>query len=171
MPPPATYSQPPQPGPARAQPPPVRTRPPRHPTSSARRRADHAWPGGRGAPQRADGLLRRPGERRGARNGHAAGPAHRAVGPGAHLPPLHPPCDPVMGMASIFTRLVSRDRRLSLAVAFALVLVAAGPLLAQAPGQEPVLDGIASQYRNAARLWRPRLIPVPQPLLLVLATL
>jgi type IV secretion system protein TrbL len=76
-----------------------------------------------------------------------------------------------MGMASIFTRLVSRDRCLSLALALAVLLVAAGPVFAQAPGQEPVLDGIASQYRNAARLWRPRLIPVAQQLFMVLASL
>jgi type IV secretion system protein TrbL len=56
-------------------------------------------------------------------------------------------------------------------VAFALLIVVAGPVLAQAPAPQPVLDGIASQYRNAARLWRPRLIPIAQQLFMVLASL
>jgi type IV secretion system protein TrbL len=60
---------------------------------------------------------------------------------------------------------------LGVALALVVLLVAAGPVLAQAPAQAPVLDGIATQYRNAARLWRPRLVPVAQQLFMVLASL
>ena len=51
-----------------------------------------------------------------------------------------------------------------------LGLLAAGPLLGQAP-QQPVLDGIADQYRDASRLWRPRLVPIAQQLFMLLASI
>ena len=51
-----------------------------------------------------------------------------------------------------------------------LGLFAAAPLLAQAP-QQPVLDGIADQYRDASRLWRPRLVPIAQQLFMLLASI
>lgn len=37
------------------------------------------------------------------------------------------------------------------------------------PADTPVLDGIATQYRDAARLWRPRLVPIAQRLFMLLA--
>src|SRR5216684_1871284 len=58
----------------------------------------------------------------------------------------------------------------ALAVAALLVLLVA-PALAQSSVQQPVLDGIASQYRDASRLWRPRLLPIAQQLFMVLASL
>lgn len=58
---------------------------------------------------------------------------------------------------------------LGLGVLFA-VLVAV-PAFAQGTVQQPVLDGIANQYRDAARLWRPRLVPLAQQLFMVLASL
>jgi type IV secretion system protein TrbL len=57
-----------------------------------------------------------------------------------------------------------------LAVA-ALLAVLVAPALAQSPAQQPVLDGIANQYRDASRLWRPRLLPIAQQLFMVLASL
>ena len=57
-----------------------------------------------------------------------------------------------------------------LAVA-ALVALLVVPALAQSPTQQPVLDGIANQYRDASRLWRPRLLPIAQQLFMVLASL
>jgi P-type conjugative transfer protein TrbL len=49
-----------------------------------------------------------------------------------------------------------------------LALVIAEPAFAQAQNP-PVLDGIANQYRDASRLWRPRLIPIAQQLFMLLA--
>src|SRR5260370_3880266 len=57
---------------------------------------------------------------------------------------------------------------MALAVLLALVVA---PALAQSPAQQPVLDGIANQYRDASRLWRPRLLPIAQQLFMVLASL
>ncbi|HVH09163.1 MAG TPA: P-type conjugative transfer protein TrbL [Gemmatimonadales bacterium] len=57
----------------------------------------------------------------------------------------------------------------TLLLAVALLALVATPLVAQAPAQVPVLDGIAAHYRDAARLWRPRLLPVAQQLFMVLA--
>ena len=56
------------------------------------------------------------------------------------------------------------------ACAVALIIVAL-PAVAQSPTPQPVLDGIATQYRDAARLWRPRLVPVAQQLFMLLASL
>lgn len=50
-------------------------------------------------------------------------------------------------------------------------LVVAMPAFAQAAQQQPVLDGIADQYRDASRIWRPRLIPVAQQLFMLLASI
>lgn len=55
-------------------------------------------------------------------------------------------------------------------MALCLLTLLAGRLLGQQPGQG-VLDGIASQYRDASRLWRPRLLPIAQQLFMVLASL
>ena len=52
--------------------------------------------------------------------------------------------------------------------AIALLLV---PAIAHAQTQQPVLDGIANQYRDASRLWRPRLIPIAQQLFMLLASI
>ena len=61
-------------------------------------------------------------------------------------------------------------RSAGLAVCALVALVIAEPALAQ--GQNPpVLDGIASQYRDASRLWRPRLIPIAQQLFMLLASI
>ena len=71
--------------------------------------------------------------------------------------------------------LIARDMRgLSRAgvvftLAALLVVLVAVPVLAQQATQQPVLDGIANQYRDASRLWRPRLIPVAQRLFMLLA--
>jgi type IV secretion system protein TrbL len=71
--------------------------------------------------------------------------------------------------------LIARDMRgLSRAgvvftLAALLVVLVAVPVLAQQAAQQPVLDGIANQYRDASRLWRPRLIPVAQRLFMLLA--
>jgi type IV secretion system protein TrbL len=45
------------------------------------------------------------------------------------------------------------------------------PAAVHAQTQQPVLDGIANQYRDASRLWRPRLIPVAQQLFMLLASI
>jgi len=66
-------------------------------------------------------------------------------------------------------RAVLRSRGGVLLVAGVLVALVAAPAVAQSATQQPVLDGIAAQYRDAARLWRPRLLPVAQQLFLVLA--
>src|SRR2546430_14082290 len=54
-------------------------------------------------------------------------------------------------------------------VACLLVALVAAPAIAQSATQQPVLDGIAAQYRDASRLWRPRLLPLAQQLFMVLA--
>src|SRR3989442_1606647 len=56
-----------------------------------------------------------------------------------------------------------------LTLATLLVVLVAVPALAQQAAQQPVLDGIANQYRDASRLWRPRLIPLAQRLFMLLA--
>src|SRR5436309_9337529 len=56
-----------------------------------------------------------------------------------------------------------------LTMATLLVVLVAVPVLAQQAAQQPVLDGIANQYRDASRLWRPRLIPLAQRLFMLLA--
>jgi len=58
-----------------------------------------------------------------------------------------------------------------LGVAALVALGVVVPALAQSSAQPGVLDGIASQYRDAARLWRPRLLPIAQQLFMVLASL
>lgn len=50
------------------------------------------------------------------------------------------------------------------------VLACAGVAHAQAP-EPQVLDGIANQYRDASRLWRPRLVPIAQQLFMLLAAI
>ncbi len=67
-------------------------------------------------------------------------------------------------------RLGARVRLVLLAVVVLAVTLAA-PVVAQTPAQVPVLDGIAAHYRDAARLWRPRLLPIAQQLFMVLASL
>jgi len=56
-----------------------------------------------------------------------------------------------------------------LTLATLLVVLVVVPVLAQQAAQQPVLDGIANQYRDASRLWRPRLIPLAQRLFMLLA--
>jgi P-type conjugative transfer protein TrbL len=51
-----------------------------------------------------------------------------------------------------------------------IALLIAEPALAQSQNP-PVLDGIANQYRDAARVWRPRLIPIAQQLFMLLASI
>ena len=57
-----------------------------------------------------------------------------------------------------------------LAVCALVALFIAEPAWAQAQNP-PVLDGIANQYRDASRLWRPRLIPIAQQLFMLLASI
>src|SRR6266699_3431656 len=65
-----------------------------------------------------------------------------------------------------------RSRVGAVLVAAALfALIVAVPVLAQSSAQQPVLDGIANQYRDASRLWRPRLLPIAQQLFMMLASL
>ena len=70
---------------------------------------------------------------------------------------------------------IARDMRglsragVVLSLATLLVVLVVVPVLAQQAAQQPVLDGIANQYRDASRLWRPRLIPVAQRLFMLLA--
>src|SRR2546421_7329832 len=64
---------------------------------------------------------------------------------------------------------VLRSRGGVMLVACVLVALVAAPAIAQQAAQQPVLDGIANQYRDASRLWRPRLLPVAQQLFMVLA--
>lgn len=59
----------------------------------------------------------------------------------------------------------------ALTVCAVLALILATPVLAQSSAQQPVLDGIANQYRDASRLWRPRLIPISQQLFMLLASI
>lgn len=61
-------------------------------------------------------------------------------------------------------------RAVVLASCALVALAIAEPALAQAQNP-PVLDGIANQYRDASRLWRPRLIPIAQQLFMLLASL
>jgi len=65
----------------------------------------------------------------------------------------------------------ARTVLLALGLAAVLLLLMAVAAFAQSAAQAPVLDGIATQYRNAARVWRPRLVPVAQQLFMVLASL
>ncbi|HEX9485464.1 MAG TPA: P-type conjugative transfer protein TrbL [Gemmatimonadales bacterium] len=73
-------------------------------------------------------------------------------------------------MASAVAVLRSRASLVLVATALLALLVAV-PVLAQSSTQQPVLDGIATQYRDASRLWRPRLLPIAQQLFMVLASL
>src|SRR5256712_6377868 len=66
-------------------------------------------------------------------------------------------------------RAVLRSRGGVLLVAGVLVALVAAPAVARSATRQPVVDGIAAQYRDAARLWRPRLLPVAQQLFMVLA--
>lgn len=59
----------------------------------------------------------------------------------------------------------------ALAICAFLAIAVAIPAYAQTSSQPPVLDGIANQYRDASRLWRPRLVPIAQQLFMLLATL
>ena len=61
-----------------------------------------------------------------------------------------------------------RDAMLAIGVVTMLMVM---PALAHAQAESPVLDGIANQYRDAARLWRPRLVPLAQQLFMLLASL
>src|SRR5438093_7912833 len=67
------------------------------------------------------------------------------------------------------TRAVFQWRGGVLLVACVLVALVAATSFGQAATQQAVLDGIAAQYRDASRLWRPRLLPVAQQLFMVLA--
>jgi type IV secretion system protein TrbL len=59
---------------------------------------------------------------------------------------------------------------LVLCIAILLCLCAVHVVSAQSTtGGAGVLDGIADQYRDASRLWRPRLIPIAQRLFMLLA--
>lgn len=56
-------------------------------------------------------------------------------------------------------------------VACAIAALLLLPGIAHAQTQQPVLDGIANQYRDASRLWRPRLVPIAQQLFMLLASI
>jgi P-type conjugative transfer protein TrbL len=64
-----------------------------------------------------------------------------------------------------------RGRALSALIPLTIALLIVVPLALHAQAQQPVLDGIANQYRDASRLWRPRLIPVAQQLFMLLASI
>src|SRR5713101_4225277 len=66
---------------------------------------------------------------------------------------------------------VLRSRAGVFLVACVLIVLLAAPAVAQSATPQPVLDGIATQYRDASRLWRPRLLPIAQQLFMVLASL
>ena len=61
--------------------------------------------------------------------------------------------------------------RVALVACIAALVLIAVPAFAQSQNQQPVLDGIANQYRDAARVWRPRLVPVAQQLFMLLASI
>lgn len=68
------------------------------------------------------------------------------------------------------TRGDRQSRWIVLCLAMFLCLFAVQVLSAQSTtGGAGVLDGIADQYRDASRLWRPRLIPIAQRLFMLLA--
>ena len=56
-------------------------------------------------------------------------------------------------------------------IASAIATLFLVPAIAHAQTQQPVLDGIANQYRDASRLWRPRLVPIAQQLFMLLASI
>jgi P-type conjugative transfer protein TrbL len=56
-------------------------------------------------------------------------------------------------------------------IASTILMLVLVPAIGHAQPQQPVLDGIANQYRDASRLWRPRLIPVAQQLFMLLASI
>lgn len=56
-------------------------------------------------------------------------------------------------------------------IASAITVLFLVPAIAHAQTQQPVLDGIANQYRDASRLWRPRLVPIAQQLFMLLASI
>ena len=56
-------------------------------------------------------------------------------------------------------------------IASAIAVLFLVPAIAHAQTQQPVLDGIANQYRDASRLWRPRLVPIAQQLFMLLASI
>jgi type IV secretion system protein TrbL len=65
-----------------------------------------------------------------------------------------------------------KPRATLFATAVVLVVVLAAASVAHAQAPEPqVLDGIANQYRDASRLWRPRLVPIAQQLFMLLAAI
>lgn len=64
-----------------------------------------------------------------------------------------------------------RGRVLSALIPLTIALLILLPAAVHAQTQQPVLDGIANQYRDASRLWRPRLIPVAQQLFMLLASI
>jgi P-type conjugative transfer protein TrbL len=56
-------------------------------------------------------------------------------------------------------------------IASAIAVLFLVPAIVHAQTQQPVLDGIANQYRDASRLWRPRLVPIAQQLFMLLASI
>src|SRR5207249_7390881 len=113
------------------------------------RRADAPPSGGLGAHERPGRLLCGPGERPNARGRHGARAArHHECARAAVRAPIAP--DHAVRRWAVITprreagRLGSRLRLVLLAV---VVLAVAAPLVAQAPAQVPVLDGIAAHYR------------------------
>ncbi len=103
----------------------------------------------------------------GPRGSNHSGGAHRDERPRAHLRAPVPAGDTVTRTARS-----QRGARVGvgLLVLLTLLALAAGTLLGQQPGPG-VLDGIASQYQNASRLWRPRLVPIAQQLFMILASI
>jgi len=69
------------------------------------------------------------------------------------------------------TRRNRRWRRIVLCLATIFLCLCAGHVVSaqSTTGGAGVLDGIADQYRDASRLWRPRLIPIAQRLFMLLA--
>src|SRR5205807_2317092 len=113
------------------------------------RRADALATGGLGTHERPGGLLREPGERPSAGGGHGARAARHDECARAAVRTRIAPDHAVTRRAvmalrrSDVTRLGFHARLVLIAVVILAVAVAA-PVAAQAPGQVPVLDGIAA---------------------------
>ena len=77
----------------------------------------------------------------------------------------------VMSKGSSYPHVNRQSRRLVLCLATVILCLSVAHMVSaqSTTGGAGVLDGIADQYRDASRLWRPRLIPIAQRLFMLLA--